>query len=115
MNALFHESLHVLLAPYLDEIKAAVEPAGMRWQNLNEGIVYALAPGLTDNPAEADSLAEQVARYVVRGTPASDNYVQSYLIASVIRPVLRASLDAGETFSIFLPKAVAKWRAFLPR
>ena len=87
----------------------------MRWQNLNEGIVYALAPGMTDNPAEVDSLAEQVARYLARGTPASDNYAQSYMIASVIRPVLRRSIDAGETFSLFLPKAVAKWRSFTPR
>lgn len=115
MNILFHESLHVLLTPHLDEIKAAAESAGMPWQSLNEGIVYALAPGLTDNPAEVDSLAEQVARYLARGTPASDSYVQSYMIASVIRPVLRASIDAGETFPVFLPKAVAKWRSFIPR
>jgi hypothetical protein len=37
------------------------------------------------------------------------------MIASVIRPVLRASIDAGETFPQFLPKAVAKWRSFMPR
>jgi len=115
IGALLHESLHVLLTPHLDEIKAAAESAGIRWQNLNEGIVYALAPGLTDNPTETDSIAEQVARYLARGTPASDNYVQSYMIASVIRPVLRASIDAGETFPVFLPKAVAKWRSFMPR
>lgn len=115
MGSLFHESLHVLLTPHLDEIKAAAESAGMRWQNLNEGIVYALAPGLTDNPSEVDSLAEQIARYLARGTPASDNYAQAYLIASVIRPTLRASIDAGETFPLFLPKAVAKWRNFMPR
>jgi hypothetical protein len=115
MGYLFHESLHVLLAPHLDEIGAAAESAGMRAGNLNEGIVYAMAPGLTDNPAEVDSLAEQVARFLQRGTPASDNYAQSYMIASVIRPVLRASIDAGETFPQFLPKAVAKWRSFMPR
>jgi hypothetical protein len=115
MGMLFHESLHVLLTPHLDEIQAAAESIGLRGQNLNEGIVYALAPGLTDNPAEADSLAEQVARYLARGTPASDNYAQSYMIASVIRPVLRSSIEAGETFPVFLPKAVAKWRSFMPR
>ena len=37
----------------------------MRWQNLNEG------------------------------TPASDNYVQSYMIASAIRPLLGSSIDKG--------------------
>ena len=115
MGNLLHESLHVLLTPHLDEIKAAAASSGIRWENLNEGIVYALAPGLTDNPAEVDSLAEQVARYLTRGTPATDNYAQSYMIASVIRPALRASIDAGETFPLFLPKAVAKWRSFMPR
>jgi hypothetical protein len=112
---LLHEALHLLLAPHLDEIKAAGESAGMRWENLNEGIVYAMAPGLTDNPAEVDALAEQLARFLARGTPPSDNYAKTYMIAIVIRPVLRASLDAGETLSLFLPKAVAKWRSFMPR
>jgi hypothetical protein len=112
---LLHESLHVLLAPHLDEIKAAGESAGMRWENLNEGIVYAMAPGLTDNPAEVDALAEQLARFLARGTPASDNYAQTYMIAIVIIPLLRASIDAGETFPLFLPKAVAKWRSFMAR
>jgi len=46
---------------------------------------------------------------------ASDKYAESYMIATVIRPVLRASIDAGETFQMFLPKAVAKWRSFMPR
>ena len=115
MGVLFHESLHILLAPHLDEIKAAAESAGMRSGNLNEGIVYAMAPGLTDNPAEVDSLAEQVARFLQHGTPASNNYAESYMIATVIRPVLRASIDAGETFPLFLPKAVAEWRSFMPR
>jgi len=115
LTALFHESLHVLMAPHLDEIKATAEAAGMSWQNLNEGIVYALAPGLTDNPSEADWLSEQLARYLERGTPASDNLVQSYMIASIIRPALRSSIHAGETFAVFLPKAVATWRSFMPR
>lgn len=115
MGTLLHESLHVLLHPRVNEIKAAADSSAIRFQNLNEGIVYAMAPGLTDNPAESDRLSAQLARYLERGTPASDNYVQSYMIASVIRPVLRASIDAGETFPQFLPKAVAKWRAFITR
>jgi len=115
MGILFHESLHALLEPHLDEIKAAGEAAGIRWENLNEGIVYAMSPGLTDNPAEVDALAEQLVRFLARGTPASDNYAETFMIAIVIRPMLRASIDAGETFTLFLPKAVAKWRSFMPR
>jgi hypothetical protein len=111
-GALFHESLHVLLQNRTDEIRAAAESAGVPFTSLNEGIVYAMSPGLTDNPAERDRLAEQLARFITRGTPAADNYARSYMIASVIRPTLRSSLDAGETFTMFLPKAVAAWRRF---
>jgi len=115
MGFLLHESLHVLLEPHLSEIRTVAESAGIRWQDFNEGIVYALAPGLTDDPAVVDSLAEQVARYLVRRTPPTDAYAQSYMIASVIRPVLRASIDAGETLPQFLPKAIAKWRSVMPQ
>lgn len=115
LGTLFHESLHVLLAPYSDEIKMAAESVALSSGSLNEGIVYALAPGLTDNPSEVDWIAQGLARYVLRGTPASDSYVQSYMIANVIRPILRGSIERGETFQEFLPKAVAKWRSFKPQ
>jgi len=115
MGVLLHESLHVLLSQHLSQIQAAGEAAGIRWQDLNDGIVYALAPGLTDDPKERDGLAEQVGRFVIRGTPASNSYVQINLIAIVIRPVLRTSIDAGETLPVFLPKAVAKWKAYIKR
>lgn len=112
-GVLLHESLHILLEPHLGEIRAVAESAGLRWQDFNEGIVYALAPGLTDDPAVVDSLAEQISTYFVRGTPPTDSYAQSYMIASVIRPALRASIDARETLPQFLPKAVAKWRSVI--
>jgi hypothetical protein len=69
-----------------------------------------LAPGLIDNAEESDSLAEALVRNVLRGTPASDAYVQAYSVALVIRPLLREALDRGETITAFLPKAAAKWR-----
>ncbi|HET9359578.1 MAG TPA: hypothetical protein VFO58_07510 [Vicinamibacterales bacterium] len=115
MGFLLHEALHVFLAPHAEAIRAAAASAGLSFQALNEGIAYALAPGLTDDNAQVDHLAETLARHLIRGTPASDAYVQSSMIASVVRPLLRASLDRGETLSGFLPKAASRWRTISPR
>ena len=111
MGFLMHEALHVFLAPHADVIRAAADSAGLRWETLNEGIAYALAPGITDDAGRADLLAEQLARYVLRGTPRSDPYVQAYTMAIVIRPVLRAALENRESLHVFLPKAIARWRS----
>jgi hypothetical protein len=77
---------------------------------LNEGIAYALAPGLTDRITESDSLAEALVRNLLKGRATSDSYVQACVVALVLRPLLRAALEHGETFTDFLPKAVAEWR-----
>jgi len=115
MGFLLHEALHVFLAPHADAIRAAAASAGLSFQALNEGIAYALAPGLTNDGRPVDLLADQLARYLVRDTPASDAYVQSYMIAAVIRPMLRLSLEQGETLTAFLPKATSRWRVVSPK
>jgi hypothetical protein len=42
---------------------------------------------------------------------ASDTFIQFYMVATVIRPLLREALDRGDSITVFLPKAVAKWRS----
>ena len=110
---LFHECLHALLWQHKEAIRVAAQSVGLSWGDLNEGIAHAFSPGLTDNPQESDSLAERLAKNFQRGS-ASDGYAQSkkYMIALIIRPLLRSALKRGETFSRFLPKAVDKLRAF---
>jgi hypothetical protein len=110
LPTLFHECLHTLLFRQKDAIEVAARSVGLRWDALNEGIAYALAPGLTDNKEEFDSLSESLVRAVLKGTPATDSYVQFYMVAVVIRPLLRAAIETGETFTTFLPKAVDKWQ-----
>jgi hypothetical protein len=68
-----------------------------------------------DQPSIGDRIGEQLARAVLRGTPASDAYVRANTVAVVIRPVLRSSLDQGETITQFLPKALERWRRIAPR
>ena len=102
--------LHTLLFRQKDAIEVAAKSVGLRWVALNEGIAYALAPGMTDDMEQFDSLSEALVRNVLRGTPATDSYVQSYMVAVVIRPLLRAAIENGETITAFLPKAVDKWQ-----
>jgi hypothetical protein len=110
LPTLFHECLHALLWQHKTAIETVAKSAGLSWGAMNEGIAYALAPGLIDTVEESDSLAEALVRNVLRGTPASDAYVQAYSVAVVIRPLLREALESGETITMFLPKAASKWR-----
>ncbi|MGE5176139.1 MAG: hypothetical protein ACM3JJ_07145 [Hyphomicrobiales bacterium] len=109
-GVVLHEALHFLLRPHEREIQAAADSSGIPFQDLNEGIAYALSPGLTDDPARRDQLVRELARRVLRGTAGSDPYARFYMIAAVFRPILRRALDQGWTFERFLPEAVASWR-----
>ncbi|MGH7647296.1 MAG: hypothetical protein ACREND_04210 [Gemmatimonadaceae bacterium] len=42
-------------------------------------------------------------------------HVQSYGMAIVIQPILRAALANGESVEAFLPQAIARWRTVSPR
>jgi hypothetical protein len=82
---------------------------------LNEGIAYAMAPGITNNDANGDALADAWAQRTAAGANASDTFVQFYMVATVIRPLLREALDRGDSITAFLPKAAAKWRSVVKR
>ena len=110
LSILIHEAFHALLSPHNIAIQAAAESAELTVKALNEGIAYAIAPGLTDT--ESDSLAEGLVRFLFAGRPQSDSYVQAYAVATVIRPLLQQALETDETVTAFLPKAAEKWRSF---
>jgi hypothetical protein len=111
---LLHECLHALLWQYKEAIRVAAESVGLSWGELNEGIAAAFSPGLTDNFQGADLLAENLTRNFQRGASASDGYAQSkkYMVALIIRPLLRSALKEDETFGSFLPKVVSKLGKF---
>lgn len=108
LPTLFHECLHALLWRHKEAIRVAAEWVRLSWEALNEGIAHAFSPGLTGNTQGGDLLAE----WLVKGSLASDSSVQKYMVAVVIRPLLRSALDRNETFTSFLPKAVSKLREF---
>lgn len=111
---LLHECLHALLWQHKEAIRVAAESVGVSWGDLNEGIAHAFSPGLTDNPEEIDSLAERLEGNLLQGASAADSIKQSkkYVIALMLRPLLRSALKRGENFSGFLPKAVVKLKIF---
>ena len=111
LPALIHEALHFLVDRHRTAVSAAAESAGLTWQQLNEGIAYAAAPGLTNSDAGSDALAEVLAQRVMAGAAASDTFVRFYTLATVIRPLLREALDRGDNITAFLPKVVARWRS----
>ena len=76
---------------------------------LNEGIAYALYPGIMADSEQGDRLIEELVRRQLRGIPVSDPFLQFDLVAAVIRPLLRAALAHNETITMFLPEAIAKW------
>lgn len=115
VGALLHESLHHFLEPRSAEIRAAADSAHIDYNMMNEGIAYALAPGMTERRPGSDYLAEATVRYVMRGLPPTDAYLRSYAMGLVLRPLLQDALDHGETLADFLPKAVARWREVAPR
>ena len=115
MGTLLHESLHRLLEPQRAAIQSAAEAAALDFTMLNEGIAYALYPGITADIEQGDRLIEELVRMQLRGTPASDRYLQFHLVAAVIRPLLRTALADNETITTFLPKATAKWRSVATR
>jgi hypothetical protein len=111
IGTLLHECLHQLLDSQKESIHSAAEAAKLDYIVLNEGIAYALYPGIMADTEQGDRLIEELVRRQLRGTPASDPFLRFNLVAAVIRPLLRAALAHHETITMFLPKATAKWRS----
>jgi len=115
IGTLLHESLHQLLDTQKQRIYSAADAAAIDHTVLNEGIAYALYPGIMADTERGDRLIEQLVRMQLRGTQASDPFLQFHLLAAVIRPLLRAALAHNETITVFLPEATAKWRSLASR
>jgi hypothetical protein len=114
MPILIHEILHSLLWKHKNAITAAARSVGVGWGDLNEGLTHAFSPGLTDDPRINDTLTERLAGNFAKDRPPAEAYSQSkkYLIALMVRPILRGALYRRETFSDFLPKVVQKLKGF---
>lgn len=63
----------------------------------------------------ADSIDTAATKAAASGVLSAGEATTERRIAAVLRPLLRASLEQGETLAAFLLKAANKWRAVSPR
>jgi hypothetical protein len=109
-----HECLHAFLNVKEKSLTALLrtDATGLDWQTFNEGLAYALAPGLLRPDGAGDPLARDVAADTARGARLDDPYVRFRRFGLALRPLLREALDDPHaTVESFVPRAVDVWRA----
>ncbi len=105
---LVHEVVHAFLeSRKADLAKAAAATPGLDEETLNEGIAYAVMPGLFGAGKE-DRLARRVARDLAAGLRMDDSYVRSNRFGLSLRPVVKEALEKG-TLETLLVQARAVW------
>ncbi len=109
-----HEVFHGFLEPRKPALEGAVKGVpGLDSETLNEGLAYALSPGLFhDGGREFDPLRLQVGEDFKGGKRLSEPYTRFNRFGLALRPLLRQSLDDPHvTLNTLLPRAVDTWRA----
>lgn len=109
-----HELMHAFLASRRGMLlQAAARVDGLDQQTLEEGIAYALAPGILQ-PDGRDTLAETVRRRAARGETLQNSLYRFHRYGLALRPALRDALgDPEGNLKAFLPRACALWREVL--
>lgn len=110
---LLHEVFHAFLFPRMKELEKAAEGVkGLDAQTMNEGLAYAISPGLFHNSGpKADPLALRVREYRAAGASLEDSYARFHMFGLALRPLVKEALEKeGETFERLLPRAVDAWR-----
>jgi hypothetical protein len=105
-----HELFHAFLETKKDKIEIAIHSVpGLDFQTLNEGLAYALSPGL-QHTGDSDQLQAQVSAYIAKGALLSDSYTRFSFFALALRPLLKDAMgDPHQNLESFLPRAVDAW------
>jgi hypothetical protein len=110
---LLHEVFHAFLHPRMKELaKAADGVKGLDAQTLNEGLAYAISPGLFHaRGPNADPLRDQVKALKSQGKSLEDSYYRFNVFGLALRPFVREAMEKdGETFGRLVTRAVDAWR-----
>jgi hypothetical protein len=109
LDIFLHEVFHAFLEPRRSEVARAALScgAGLDEETLQEGIAYALSPGLI-HAAAGDPLAEDVAREASR--PLSEPYVRFHRLGLSLRGPLAKALKDGTTLPALLARSCSLWR-----
>jgi hypothetical protein len=105
-----HELFHAFVETKKDKIEIAVRSVpGLDFQTLNEGLAYAISPGLY-HTGDSDQLQAKVSAYMTKESPLSDSFTRFNYFALALRPLLREALaDPHQNLESFLPRAVDAW------
>jgi len=105
-----HELFHAFVETKKDKIEIAVRSVpGLDFQTLNEGLAYAISPGLY-HTGDSDQLQAKVSDYMTKESPLSDSFTRFNYFALALRPLLREALaDPHQNLESFLPRAVDAW------
>ena len=109
---LVHEAVHGFIErkrSLLEECVARTE--GLDYQTLNEGIAYAVMPGIFSAGKE-DRLAAQVARDLERGAGLENAFVRFNRYGLSLRPAVKEALASGDLEAL-LDRAGAVWKNLL--
>ena len=106
-----HELMHAFLATQQDRMQKTVQGVeGLDFAGLNEGLAYALSPGILHTGAAGDPLASEVREDIQAQKPLTDNLTRFRRLGLALRPLLREALnDETQTLEMFLPRAVEAW------
>ena len=104
-----HELMHAFLDPHKPLLKRTAHDArGLDTQTLDEGIAYAISPGIYH---AGTSLADRVKRDISEGRGfADDALVRFRRYGHALTPLMKDALQDGRaTLKSFLPKAAEAW------
>lgn len=113
LHELFHGFVRARQSRIQDTMDRAGDLADLDFQMLNEGLVFALSPGIFhDGLPDQDMLAEEL-RLLEREVSSSSSAFRPRALrfAVALRPALRDSLEQSDaTVDDFLPRAFEIWR-----
>jgi hypothetical protein len=116
----FPTFLHELMHAFVDTQRGVLNNAakgveGLDFQTLNEGIAYALSPGIYHASGSGeDPLRDRVAKDFEDGKSFNDSYVRSNRYGLALRPLVEDVFASDhETLNSFLPRAVDAWRVMV--
>jgi hypothetical protein len=110
---LLHETFHAFIQPRVKDLRAAAENVpGLDEQTLNEGLAYAISPGIVHSGGPgSDPLRDQVSSGYAADKRLEDSYTRFYRFGLALRPLVHESLeDKNQTLEKLLPRAVDAWR-----
>jgi hypothetical protein len=107
---LLHELFHAFVQTRKATLEAAVRTVpGLDFETLNEGLAYAMSPGI-HHSGDADQLQESVVGFMAKRMPLSDSYTRFNSFALALRPLLKEALaDPKQNLDSFLPRAADAW------